>query len=52
MWGEDEVDLLQEHRGRNAAQALGLTAVSMLLLGWALVVFGPPFVRYMRMRRM
>ena len=52
MWGEDEVPMFREDDNRGTAQALGLTAVGMLLLGWAVVTFGPPLVRYLRMRRM
>jgi hypothetical protein len=54
MWsfGEDEVPMFREDRSRATAQALGLTAVSVLFLGWAVMTFGPPLVRYLRMRRM
>ena len=52
MFDEDEVPMFREDRGRAAARTLGVTAVSVLLLGWAVLTFGPPLVRYLRMRRM
>ncbi len=52
MFDDDEIALFRDDRGRTAARTLGLAAVSVLLLGWAVMAFGPPLVRYLRMRRM